>query len=40
MNFCIEKNYRNNENLRASINRLAEKTFAKELYGGFLLLLV
>lgn len=27
MNFCIEKNYRNNENLRASFNRLAEKTF-------------
>ena len=27
MSFCIEKNYRNNENLRASFNRLAEKTF-------------
>ena len=27
MNFCIEKNYRNNENLRASFNKLAEKTF-------------
>ncbi len=25
--FCIEKNYRNNEALRASFNRLAEKTF-------------
>ncbi len=25
--FCIEKNYRNNEVLRASFNRLAEKTF-------------
>lgn len=27
MSFCIEKNYRNNEALRASFNRLAEKTF-------------
>ncbi len=27
MNFSIEKNYRNNESLRASFNRLAEKTF-------------
>ena len=25
--FCIEKNYRNNDALRASFNRLAEKTF-------------
>ncbi len=27
MNYCIEKNYRNNDVLRASFNRLAEKTF-------------
>ena len=27
MNYCIEKNYRNNDALRASFNRLAEKTF-------------
>ncbi|WP_029319010.1 GNAT family N-acetyltransferase [Butyrivibrio sp. AE3004] len=27
MSICIEKNYRNNEALRASFNRLAEKTF-------------
>ena len=27
MSLCIEKNYRNNEALRASFNRLAEKTF-------------
>ena len=26
-NFHIEKNYRNNDALRASFNRLAEKTF-------------
>ena len=28
MSFCIEKNYRNNEALRASFNRLAENLLA------------